>query len=643
MARTVPAKATASSATRIGQPATIPWPWLALLLFVLVWIAYLPALHCGFIWDDDRYVTENDLLATPGGLGRLWFSRETPSQYFPLTYTTFWIERSLWGLNPAGYHAVNILLHALNAVLAWRLLVRLNIPGAWLGAALFALHPVQVESVAWITERKNVLSLLFYLLALLAWLEFCRRDRRRWTFYQLSLAAFLLALLAKTTACTLPAALLLVLWLNRKPITRRTLAQVTPFVAVGLAMGLFTVWWERYHQGTSGGLFHFGPAQRVLIASRAIWFYLAKLFWPMNLTFSYPRWTIRTSDFLAYVWPVALVAAAIMIWLARKRAGRALETAALFYAATLSPLLGFIMLYTFRYSFVADHYQYVASIGPLALAAAGLTRALDRFAAREFVKPAAATILCATLMTLTHNQIAAYRNLETLWRDTIRKNPSSWLAHQNLGVELERSGRLDEAWSEFTRAQQLEPDYCESYNGFGNVLLRRNRPAEAIGYFQESLARQPGFPEAENNLGIALGMLGKFEEAATHFSSILQAHPFDAKAHANLGNALRMQRRLDEAIPELRESLRLDPTSASAAGNLGLALEAKGLDEQAVTAYEQSLRLDPKDSPTFAALGRTLVKLHRYDEAGRALREALRLQPDNADARKILEALQPPQ
>src|SRR5881398_1716151 len=274
-------------------------------LFVLVLaavtiLAYRPAWNGGFLWDDDAYVTNNELLTAPDGLRRIWFSFDSPSQYFPLVYTTFRIERALWGLNPAGYHVVNVLLHVANALLVWRLLARLRVPGAWLAGAIFALHPVQVESVAWITERKNVLMGFFFLLTLLAWIVFIdERTKRPWPFYGLALVFYVLALSAKSTACTLPAALLLILWLQKRRINTRRLIQILPFVILGMGMGLLAVWWERYHQGTSRAVFAFlTPIERILIASRAVWFYLSKLIWPSNMTFIYPRWNISPQHLL---------------------------------------------------------------------------------------------------------------------------------------------------------------------------------------------------------------------------------------------------------------------------------------------------------------------------------------------------------
>src|SRR6266576_780795 len=344
-----------------------------LILAAVTILAYRPAWNGGFLWDDDAYVTNNELLTAPDGLRRIWFSFDSPSQYFPLVYTTFRIERALWGLNPAGYHVVNVLLHVANALLVWRLLARLRVPGAWLAGVIFALHPVQVESVAWITERKNVLMGFFFLLTLLAWVEFLdQQTSRRWRLYSLALVLYALALFSKTTACTLPAALLLILWLQKRPITKERLIQIVPFVILGIGMGLLAVWWERYHQGTNRAVFPFlNPIDRILVASRAVWFYLSKLICPTNLTFIYPRWNISPAHPLDFIWLLAGIALCAVIYFARCYVGRSLEVAAAFFVITLSPVLGFIMLFTFRYTFVADHYQYLACIGPIALVSAG--------------------------------------------------------------------------------------------------------------------------------------------------------------------------------------------------------------------------------------------------------------------------------
>src|SRR5437660_885487 len=390
--------------------------------------------------------TQYESLNTRDGLRRIWFSFDSPSQYFPLVYTTFRIEHALWGLNPLGYHWVNILLHVANALLVWRLLARLNVPGAWLAGAIFALHPVQVESVAWITERKNVLMGCFFLLTLLAWAVFVdERTKRPWRFYGLASVPYGLALSAKTTACTLPAALLLILWLQRKRINWESILQIVPFFLLGLGMGLVAVWWERYHQATRGALFALGPIERILVASRAVWFYLGKLIWPSTLTFIYPRWTISPTHLLDYVWLLTAVGLCAAIYFARRYVGRGVEVAAVFFVATLSPVLGLIMLYTFRYAFVADHYQYLACIGPIALVSAGVASLAGTFERSRRLIFGTAVAMVATLAVLTWRQSTMYTDIEAVWRTTLARNPTCWMAHNNLGIVLFQKSEIDEA------------------------------------------------------------------------------------------------------------------------------------------------------------------------------------------------------
>ena len=496
-----------SQKTFLGR--TLP-VWQGGLIVLLIFLAYLPAWHGAFIWDDDIYVKNNPLLTAPDGFKRIWFSMDSPSQYFPLTYTVFRIEHSLWGLNLTGYHCVNILFHAFNALLVWRLLKRLSVPGAWLAAALFALHPVQVESVAWITELKSVLSLFFVLLTLICWIEFVREQSRRF-WYGLALAFYALALFSKTTACTLPAALMLILWLQAKPIGWQRLAQVFPFLAMGLGMGLLTVWWERFHQGTHGTLFSMNLLERILVASHAVWFYLGKLFWPVNLTFSYPRWTIDPARLSAYGWLAMGVGLGAVIYFARRFVGRSVEVAAMFYVATLSPLLGFVMLFTFRYTFVADHYQYVASIGLFALVAAGIAIACKT---RPLLKRAGGGALVLTLGLLTWQQAGIYRDQETLWRDTLTKNPKSWMAYVNLGDYFFSEGRNREAEDNYRKA--IEIDSKNMYKGIvqnnlGNAQAAQGRLKEAIETYHQALRSDPDFGPALNNLAWILASSPKAE------------------------------------------------------------------------------------------------------------------------------------
>ena len=611
---------------------------LGALIVALLLLVYLPAERGGFIWDDDAYVTDNPLLTAPDGLKRIWFSLDSPSQYFPLTYTTFRLERSLWGLNPAGYHLVNILLHAANALLVWWLLRRLSVPGAWLAAALFALHPVQVESVAWITERKNILSLFFFLLAVLAWVEFVeQRPRPLWRWYGVTLIFYALALFSKTTACTLPAALLLVLWLKGKPITGSRLLQMVPLVAMGLGMGLLTMWWERHHQYTRGEVFGLGFFERVLLASHAVWFYAGKLVWPASLTFSYPRWTVDAADPLAYVWLAAGGGLCAAIYYVRRYAGRSLEVAVAFYVATLGPMLGFIMLATFQYSFVADHYQYVASIGLFALAAAGITTALGPFRkGNPFLEPVLCGALLGLLGVLTWRQAEVYQNPETLWRDTLAKNPASWMARNNLGVALAGKSRTDEAISQFQEAIRLKPDDAEAHNNLGNSLGEEGRTDEAISQYQEAIRLKPNYAEACCSLGNALCRNGQIDEAIGQFQEAIRLKSDYAEAYYSLGTACCRKGQIDEAIGQFQKAIRLKPDYADAHNNLGIVLGMKGQIDEAISQFQEAIRVNPDDADACNNLGIALGRKGRIDEAISQFQEAIRLKPDYAEARNNL-------
>ncbi len=615
------------------QNAVTPFPrflpsgnllW-GLLLAAATVLVYQQAWHAGYIWDDDAYVTENKLLTAPDGLRRIWFSLESPSQYFPLVYTSFRLEYALWGLHPEGYHWVNILLHVANALLIWRLLAALRVPGAWLAAAIFALHPVQVESVAWITERKNVLMGFFFLLALLAWVKFVEASsRQRWKFYGLAFVFYALALFSKTTACTLPAALLLILWLKEKRINWSRLVQIAPFVALGIGMGLVTLWWERYHQGTQGELFAIGLPERFLVASRALWFYAGKLLWPGNLVFSYPRWTISAGKPLEYVWLLATVSLAALIYFARRHLGRGPEIAALFFGATLSPVLGFIMLYTFRYSFVADHYQYLASIGPLALAAAGITGAFDLLGKRKrFLQGAFYGTLLVSLGLLSWRQCAMYSDSDTLWWTTISKNPDSWMAHNNIAISLAHKGRVQEAIDHYDKALELNPGYGEAHYNLANSLLLLGRVEEAVAHYEKALEINPNNARAHYNLAAVLVRSGRMDAALDHYNKVLEIDPNHAAAHNNLGAAFVRLGREDEAVAHFLKALELRPNSAETHYNLGNFLLQKGRLDEAIAHYNKALELNPNDAVAHDKLSKILRQMGRTDEAEAHLQKAL--------------------
>jgi tetratricopeptide (TPR) repeat protein len=698
------------------------------LIFLLTLLAYLPVRHAGFIWDDDAYVTENPALHSWAGLKLIWLNPGAMPQNYPLVFTTFWIEYHLWHLQPLGYHLVNVMLHALGAVLLWRNLVRLQVRAALLAALIFALHPVCVESVAWVTERKNVLCGVFYFAAALAYLRFAGLDENRetgqgfpagpetadggltagtplrsgfdWCRWRWLLGAFVLylaALLSKTVACSLPAALLLVLWWKRGRLGIKDLLPLLPFFVVGAGLGLGTAWLERNHVGAQGPDWDFTFWQRCLIAGRALWFYTGKLIWPVDLSFIYTRWDIRASVWWQWLFPVAAAGVVMALWGLRRKWGRGPIVAVLFFAGTLFPALGFVNVFPMVYSFVADHFQYLASVGLIVLAASGLNRFLSRWAC----------VLPLLLGVLTWRQAHVYRDSETLWQDTLGKNPTCWLALNNVGDVLRRQGKLDEAAADFQKAITLKPDNSSAWNNLGIIFSLRGQKQAAMEYYSKAIQLNPYMTEALANLAsllagekrydealslyqralqinpnyiavrlsyadtlVTLGRLdeaaaqfnyvlsdnpddagvnaslakvlarqGRFDEAIAHSKVVVQSEPNNPVAHYNLGGILSAAGRPDDAIQQYEIALRLKPDYVAAHNNLGIALAAKGNLDAALEQFQTVLQLDPDNNLACNNVGFILDKLGRSREAIPYLLKAVQLNPNNAGAKQRLRQL----
>jgi len=585
--------------------------WSGVIILVTM-LSYIPAMRGGYIWDDDHYITENTTLRTPDGLRRIWLEPKALPQYYPLVHTTFWLEYHLWHVHPFGYHLVNVLLHALNAILLLLLLSHLRVPGAWLAALLFALHPVQVESVAWITERKNVLSAFFYLASFLAYLRYydltvdsdqtspgihpatSKVKDNFWPFYPLSFFLFLCALLSKTITCSLPAAILLVLWWKRDRICWRDLPPLIPYFVVGAFLGLTTVWLERHHVGAQGAEWALSFVDRVLVAGRALWFYAGKLVWPYELTFIYPRWQIDAGAWWQYLFPVAAMAVIFALWLLRHRIGKGPLVAVLFFAGTLFPALGFFDIYPMRYSFVADHFQYLASMGLIALGAATVSILLTGLGPWQRKSGLA---LCLTVLLIFAIQVwqqgTIYTDAETLYQDTITKNPNSWMAHNNLGLILKAQGRHHEAIAHFSRALQIRPNDAEVHNNLGNVLALKGETEKAIANFIKALELEPNLPGAHNNLGNVLEHQGKINEALYHYSKALQLKPTFADAYFNLGNLQARQGKSEEAIVNFTLALQLKPKFAEAHNSLGVVLARQGKLKEAIDHFREAIDINP--------------------------------------------------
>ncbi|HTF34950.1 MAG TPA: tetratricopeptide repeat protein [Myxococcota bacterium] len=538
----------------------------AIGIVICVVASYWPALHAGFVWDDDMYVTENATLRSLDGLRRLWLERGAVPQYYPLTHTTFWLEYHLWGLAPVGYHAVNVLLHAANALLVWRLLDRLRVPGAFLAGAIFAVHPIHVESVAWVTERKNLLSGFFYLLAGGAYLRVMGLEgsgaspRSPLRLEVVAVILFACALLSKSVTVTLPGAIaLLILW-KRGRIERHELVALGSALVLGLIFSLQTAIIEKVYVGAVGEEWHFSFAERLLIAGRALWFYLGKLAWPTDLLFVYPRWTLDPSQWWQWSFPVAALLVGTLLFACRRVTGDGPIVAALYYAGTLVPALGVFDVYPMRFSFVANHFAYLATIGPIALAASTGARVAARLprVPREALR-AGAVFLILSLAVLSNRESRNYRDLPALWTSTIARNPGCWLCECNLGMYLLDRGQIDASIRHSERALVLKPDYMEAMINLGSGLLFQGRIDEAITRFGTVLARYPDSPEAQAGLGNALVKRGEAREGIAHLEEAVRLAPGSPYARLSLGVALAGQGRTDEAMVQLEQAVSLRP------------------------------------------------------------------------------------
>jgi protein O-mannosyl-transferase len=674
------------------------------LIFCLTLLAYLPSLSGDFIWNDSDYVTA-PALRSLGGLGRIWTEPGATQQYYPLLHSAFWVQHRLWGDRPLGYHIVTLLLHAGSAVLFALVLRRLlgndsgpstplrafdsgstaagherrRYAGAeWLAALLFALHPAHVESVAWITEQKNTLSLAFYLAAALAYLRF--DETRQPRTYVAALALFILSMLSKTVTATLPAALLVVLWWKRGRLSWRTdVLPLLPWLAVGAAGGLFSSWVEKHYLVAEGTDFSLPFLGRLLVAGRAVWFYVGTLVWPFNLNFIYPRWTVNVAAWQQWLFPLGVLAFGAGLWAIRRRT-RAPLAAFLFFVGSLFPVLGFVNLYGSLYSWVWDHWQYLPDLGLIALAAAGLAQAGDWAETRfRWLGPAMVAALAIGLGALTWEHCGMFRDDQTLYRTTIARNPTCWMAHNNLGNTLNIAeqtteaiseyevalrikpdhagahynlaftlagipGRLPEAIAEYEATLQLKPDYPEAHFNLGLALARSpGRSPEAMAQFEAALRIKPDYPEAYNNLGIALANYPeRSTEAIAQFEAALKQKPDYPDAHNNLGMILaRIPGRLPEAIVHYEAALQTKPDFAEAHNNLGIALtNSPGRSFEAIAEYEAALRIKPDYSKAHFNLGRVLMGIPgRQQEALTHFEEALRLRPDWVPARQMVEQL----
>ena len=570
------------------------------LLVALTFAAYAPAVRGGFLWDDKVYVSSNATLRTADGLRQIWLAPNSTPQYYPLVFTTFWLEYHLWGLDTTGYHLTNVVLHTCNALLLWLVLRRLRLAGALLAAAIFALHPVHVESVAWISERKDVLAGAFTLLTVLAWLRLdAAPSARAWLAVVLAFAA---AMLSKTSVCALPLVCVLLSWWKDPATWRRAAVRAGPLMLIGVGLGLVTVYRERAGMDPNLTTHHLTAIERALRAARALWFYVAKLLWPANLMTFYPMWQVDSGAGRDYLFLGMFLAVLAALWLARRRLGRGPLVAALVFGLSLAPSLGFVDVNFMTMSYVADHFQYLPSIALIALFAAAMTNASVPWSRR--VSNVLGAAMLVALAACTWERAHVYRDAETLWRDSLAKNPEAWMAHSNLAA----------------------------------ILVGRRQFDEAIDHLSETIRLQPGFAGARLNLGTTLIRQGKQAEGMRELESAIRIKPDFALAHYDLGNMLLNQGAVDEAVAHLTTAVQLEPSDADARIYLGEALSQQGRVAEAGEQFTTAVKILPDYAEARFRLGRFLLHIDRREDGIDQLRIAVQLDPKHSAAQRTLQA-----
>jgi protein O-mannosyl-transferase len=622
------------------HPSRTRWPdYVTLLGIVLLTIvAYYPALRGELIWDDDVHVAKQ-ALHSMNGLRLIWIDPAATQQYYPLSHTVFWLQWLMYGERPMGYHIVNVALHVLNTLLFWRVLKRLAVPGAMLAAGIFAVHPVHVESVAWITELKNTLMGAFCLLSLLAYFRFnppeaSEGERLRWQWYAPALLLFVAGLLSKTVAASLPAAILVILWWKRGRLRiGRDMAPLAPWLAIGAALGLMIVHFERVYWGSrpenfGGEFFNWTLTQRTLVAGWALWFYVGKLFWPHPLAFFYRRWPVDAGDWHLYVGPTAAIGLVVVLWLLRKRIGRGPLAAALLFGGTLFPALGFFNLYWQIYSYVADHMQYIPSLSIFALIAGMLARIGSRLRKTARLAGAFACVgIIGALAGLTWKQCHIYQNLEALYSDTIAKSPDSWLANYNFGLLMHAAGQKDKAEHLLRRAIEIRPAYEDAHYVLGNILTEKGLDGkrEALRHF--AIARDLYIQQSESQRRVAEQLLrnGRAAEATRHeeFARLIRAK--EAQVVYNCGNVYRDLTQLETAMECFHDAAALDSTFEEPLNNLGALYASMGKHDEAINAYRKAAAINPSNAAVRFNLGSLLADRGSATQAVVELRQALQI------------------
>jgi len=625
---TLPSGPTEIAEIRPSKSEMISWKALlqaAVIIAAGLWI-YWPALHGDWLWDDEVLITGNLNLHSLEGLRNLWFSNPA-IDYWPLTWTLLWIEWHLWGDVSLGYHLCSLVLHISSGFLIWRLFHRLGLRNGWLGGLLFVIHPLAVESVAWISEIKNTLSLPLFLLSCNAWLD--AEEGKRHGYWR-SIAYYLAAMLAKTSTVMLPAVLLLYCWWKRGRVTRQELQRLIPYGAIALVLGLVTIYFQNVGHDPNA-LEPVGFVTRSIGAGTALFFYLGKFILPVDLLPIYPRWTLDPPSILQVLTLPVLAAMLFGLWTQRKGWGRHALFGFGFFLLNVLPVLGLVNMSYLNISRVADHLVYVSIIGLVGLVISALGQLQARTPSISRYAIGAVAIGMTWLTWESHNYASLFVNEETLWTYELQHNSQAWNAYNSLGNVSLQKGRISEAVEQFEQALKINPDYADAHNNLGNALLQQGRTQAARVQFEQALKLSSDV-HVRSNLGNALLQMGRVSEAVEQYEHLLNIDPNDPNAHYNLGAALLQTDRVPEAIEQFEKALNIKPDYAEAHCDLGVALLQIGRASESLEQFEQALKINPDYADAHYNLGNALAQTGRAPEAIEQYQLALKLKPDYADA-----------
>ena len=601
-------------------------------------IIYIPSLKNGFIWDDDAYLYKSSWIQKTDGLRVIWLTHKT-FQYYPLVFTSFWLEHNLWGLNPFGYHTVNLILHILNAFLLFWLALKIYPRLAFIVTLLFAIHPIQVETVAWIAERKNLLSLFFFLLSTLVYLRFDHTRRIR--YYLLSVVMFVFALLSKSVAACFIFVPALYKWWRDGKVTWREARLSAIFIVLGLLSGLHTLYLELYNVGAHGKEFALTLLERVILSGKVIFFYIHKIIFPFHFMFFYPRWQIDVRIWWQWLFPVAVMAALGLLIYYRKRTGRGALALFIFYVVSIFPALGFVNVFPMKFSFVADHFSYLSTPALLLLLCTGLTFSFDKLKIKFFALRSTpfriflmglfifmVIYLCGKSMVLTQN----YKNETTLWSNLIRDNPKAWIAYNNLGVIYDNVGKTESAIDLYTRAITINPDYSEAYNNRGNVYRDRGNIQQAISDFNKAIAINPNFAEAYNNRGTTYRNQGNIRQAILDYNKAIEIDSSEPNIYYNRAIAYEEQGNIRQAVSDYTRVIAINPNDAEAYNNRGTIFSNQGSFSKAISDYTKAIVINPKYANTYNNRGLAYFNQGNLFRAISDYTRAIEINPGYAEA-----------